>query len=275
MPVIHPTAIVDPDAKIADSAEVGPYCIVESDVEIGEGTVLRNHVVVRRHTSIGRGNLLDSNVVLGGEPQDYGFDPKSVTYLKIGNDNIFREGVTISRATGEGNSTVIGSRGYWMSNSHAGHNVTVDDDVILVNGSGLGGHARLGRRAILSSNVMIHQFTWIGEGVMSQGQAGAAMHVPPFCMFANINCLVGLNVTGLRRADDITNEDRRQIKDAFSILYRARLTPAEALAKMDTRHDWGAAAGRFLDFVRRAISAEKPFNRGLMPLRRRNRQVAS
>ena len=265
MPKIHPTAIVHPQAKLADDVEVGPFCIVEPDVEIGAGTVLRQNVIVRRFTTIGAGNFVDAFTVLGGEPQDLKFDPGTVSYLRIGSCNVFREGVTVSRATGPGNVTTVGSRCYWMAQSHAGHNATIEDEVVLVNNVSVGGYAVIGRKAILSGNVQVHQFTWLGEGVMTQGHAGASTHVPPYTILAGINNVAGLNAVGLRRNPEITEEDRRQLKEAFRLTYRAGLTPAAALKEMDACTDWGPAAGKFREFVRKALTAPKPYNRGLCP----------
>jgi len=267
---IHPTAIVDGNAKLADDVIVGPFCIIEGDVEIGPGTVLRQNVIVRRYTTMGANNYVDPFVVMGGEPQDRKFKPETVSYLCIGSDNIFREGVTISRATKPGGSTTVGNGTYWMANSHAGHDVTICDEVTLVNGSMVGGHSTIGLRAILSGTVLIHQFTWIGEMVMTQGGTAISQHVPPFVMVAGLNSVVGLNVVGLRRAETMTDEDRKQIKAAFNITYRSKYTPAQALEKMDACSDWGAPAGRFRDFVRQIIAAQPPFNRGLCPMRGRH-----
>jgi len=266
---IHPTAMVDPSARLGEDSEIGPYCIVEGDVQIGRGTVLRSHAIVRRHTTLGQGNFVDSFAVLGGEPQDLKFDGRTVSYLRIGDDNVFREGVTISRATGEGKSTLVGSKTYWMALAHAGHNAAVEDEAILVNGCALAGHTTLGRKAILSAHVVVHQFCWVGEMVMSQGNSATSMHLPPYVILANVSEVVGLNSVGLRRAPEVSEEDRRQIKEAFRLTYRSGLTPAKALEKMDACADWGAPAAKFRDFIRRVLSAEKPFNRGLCPLRSR------
>ena len=273
MAKIHPTAIIDPSAKLADDVVVGPYVVVEGDVQIGPGCVLKSHAMIRRYVSMGSGNLVDSHAVLGGEPQDLKFDPNTVSYLKIGDNNIFREGVTISRATGEGKATVVGSRCYWMTGAHAGHNAIVEDDCILVNRAALAGHAEIGRRSILSAHVAVHQFCWIGESVMTQGNSGIGMHVPPFVTVANISQVVGLNVIGLRRTPDITAEDRRQIREAFDITYRSNLLTTRALEKMDQCGDWGPVASKFREFVRKVVTAQKPYNRGLCPLRWRGKQV--
>jgi len=268
---IHPTATVDPGADLAEDVEIGPHCVIERDVTIGPGCRLREGVVVRRYTSLGRENLLDAGVVLGGEPQDLKFDPASVSYLRIGDGNVFRENVTVSRATGEGNSTVVGNRTYWMAGAHAGHNAVVEDGAILTNAALIGGFGRVGRRALLSANVCIHQFTRVGELSMGQGNGATAMHVPPYCLFAGVTRVVSLNHVGLRRAEGITREDRRQIAEAFRITYRSHLTPTQALEEMDTCEDWGPAAARFRGFVRWVLEAAGPYRRGLCPMRRRHR----
>jgi len=270
MAKIRPTAIVHPSAVLADDVEIGAYSIVESDVVIGPGSVLREHATLRRYTTLGQNNIVDSHAVLGGNPQDLKFDPRTVSYLRVGDHNVFREGVTISRGTGEGEATIVGNRTYWMTAAHAGHNAVVEDNAILVNGSALAGHTVLGRGAILSAHVVVHQFCWIGEWAMSQGNAATSMHIAPFTLFAGVNRVASLNVIGLRRAEEITEEDRRQIREAFNLTYRSRLTLSNALRAMDERTEWGAAATRFRDFVRRVVSARPPYNRGLCPMQRRN-----
>lgn len=270
MPTIHPTAIVHRDARL-DDVEVGPYCVVEDGVTIGAGSVLRAHSAVRRHTSLGQRNLVESFTVLGGEPQDLRFDPATVSFLRIGDDNIFREGVTISRATGQGLATTVGSRTYWMTGAHAGHNAVVEDECILVNGAVLAGHTVLGRRAVLSAHIGVHQFCWIGEGAMGQGNSAVTMHVPPYSLFASVNRVVGLNSVGLRRWPGLTEKDRQQVKEAFALTYRRGMPLREALACMDERAEWGTAAHAFREFIRRVASASHPHDRGLCPLRRRNR----
>lgn len=268
MTMIHPTAIVDSQARLGDDVAVGAYCIIEADVEIGAGTVLRPNVIIRRHTTLGSGNFVDSFSVLGGEPQDFKFDSKTVSYLRIGDNNTFREGVTISRATGDRNATEIGSGTYWMAGAHAGHNAIIRDRVILVNGSAVAGHAEISPGAILSGHVLIHQFCWIGEMVMVQGNAALSMHTPPY-VIASLpgNNISGLNVVGLRRAEHISDEDRRQVKEAFGITYRSNLSPMRALEKMDACTDWGKPADKFREFVRRVLAAEAPYNRGLCQAR--------
>ncbi len=264
MSKIHPTAIVDPSVRIGDDVEIGAYSIVEGDVTIGEGSVLRPHSILRRYTTLGAGNFVDSFAVLGGAPQDFKFDPDTVSYLHIGERNVFREGVTISRATGEGNATTVGNETFWMSNAHAGHNTTIKDKAILTNNVAVAGHSEIGSGAILSAYVGVHQFCWVGDMVMVQGGARITQHMPPYVMAAAVlNGVIGLNRIGLSRSPIISKEDSEQIREAFRITYQSDLKPADALEKMDSCADWGPAACKFRDFIRRALQAEPPFKRGL------------
>ena len=271
MPKIHPTAIVDPSAQIADDVEIGPGCVIESDVTIGPGCVLGEYVIVRKYTTFGSNNRADAFGVFGGVPQDFKFDPNCVSYLNIGDDNVFREKVTLSRGTGEGSSTEVGNRTFWMASAHGGHNAFIGDDAVLVNCSVVGGHARLEHKATLLAGAGIHQFTWVGEMSLIQGKGIATMHTPPYVIASGINHVVGLNSVGLRQSDVISEEDHRQITEAFGITYGGGLTATKVLQKMDACTDWDEAANKFRQFVHRAIEAQPPYKRGLSPLRARPR----
>ncbi|MCK4625388.1 MAG: acyl-ACP--UDP-N-acetylglucosamine O-acyltransferase [Phycisphaerae bacterium] len=260
---IHETAVVDRSAQLGGGVVIGPHAVVESDVVIGEACELLAGAVVRRYTTIGAGNVVHPFCVLGGEPQDYKFDPTEKTYLRIGKGNIFREGVTINRATTPCGETVIGSGCFFMAGSHVGHDSVVGDRVVLTNSATVAGHCRIGNGAVLSAYAGVHQFCRVGELVMMRGHAGASQHIPPFVVTSRINYVVGLNSVGLRRADYITDADHKQIKEAYRLLYRSSLTPKQALTEMDARDGWGAPAGRFRDFVHWVLEAQPPYSRGL------------
>lgn len=260
---IHETAVVDVSAELGDGVFVGPHAVVEADVVIGEGCELMAGAVVRRYTTLGRGNVVHPFCVLGGEPQDHKFDPNETTYLRIGSDNVFREHVTVSRATTPGGATVIGDGCFFMTQSHVGHDSIIGSRVVLTNNAALAGHCQIADGVILSASVMVHQFCRLGELVMAQGLSGVSQHVPPFVMLRGINRVGGLNSVGLRRSDYISEDDHRQIKEAYRLLYRSSLTPRKALAEMDLRNGWGDAASRFRDFVRWVLAAKPPYNRGL------------
>ncbi len=259
--IIHPTAIVDPNAQIGENVQIGAYAIVEADTVIGDGTVLKSHAIIRRFTTLGANNTVDSFSVLGGEPQDTKFNSDDETFLIIGDNNTFREGVTISRATGIGNATTVGSGTYWMANAHAGHNCTIKDDVTLVNYACVAGHGEVGERVLLSGYVGVHQFCWVGEGAMGQGKSIITTHLPPFCLATQMNTVCGLNVIGMRRAG-YSAEDRTEVKEAFKILFRSGLSQQDALTQLESK-TWGPAATRFCEFVRRVVEAKGPFRRGL------------
>jgi UDP-N-acetylglucosamine acyltransferase len=268
---IHPTAVVDSSAELADDVEIGPCAVIEADVRIGRGTRIEACAKIGRYTTLGEGNVVDHHAVIGGLPQDLSFKPSTPTFVKIGNNNVFREGVTISRATVEGQATLVGNDNYWMANAHAGHDVTVGDNVILTNNAMLGGHARIDNGVVFGGGAAVHQFCWVGERAMFQGLGANSMHVPPYCIHASVNKIVGLNHVGLRRAKHITPQDRREIKLAFMLLYRRGLTPTQALAEMDTCSDWGKPAQRFREFVRKALAAEGHYHRGICPMVDRGR----
>lgn len=266
MPQIHPTAVVDDAACIADDVKIGPGCVVEGDVEIGSGCVLQPYVIVRQYTHMGRNNFVDSFSVLGGLPQDLKFEPSTRSYVRIGDDNTFREGVTISRATGVEADTVIGNGVYMMANSHVGHEGRVHDGAVLVNGALVAGHAEVGPRSILSGNACLHQFCWMGEMVMVQGNSGLSGHVPPYVMVRKVNTVAGLNVVGLQRAEHITREDRRQIQEAFNITFRSGLPMNRIVERLDACTDWSEPAEKFRNFIHRICQAEGPYRRPMVAM---------
>ena len=260
---IHSTAVVDASARIGEDVEIGPGVIVQADTVVGDRCHLLGPAVIRRYTTLGEENVIHPFTVLGGEPQDHAHDPGVRSFLRIGSRNVFREGVTLNRATGQDNSTIIGDDNYFMAGSHIGHNGRVGSHCVLTNGSGLGGYAVLADRVILSSHVMVHQFCWVGRLAMTRGNSGLSMHLPPYCLLSRINLVTGLNSIGLRRSPDIGDEDRRQIVEAYKLLYRRGLPTSKALVKMDAHTEWGPAAAEFRDFLRRALQADPPYNRGL------------
>lgn len=264
---IHATAVVADSAEIADDVIIGPYVVVEPEVIISRGCRIIAGAIIRRYTTMGENNIVHPYTVLGGEPQDYKFDPEEKTYLRIGSDNIFREYVTISRATTAGGATVIGNGCYFMTQSHVGHDSIVGDRVVLTNNAAIAGHCEVGDGAIFSGNTLLHQFCWFGELSMIRGTKAVSQHVPPFVMVMGNNYIAGLNIVGLRRADYIDQTDIKQIKEAYRLLYRSSLSLEEALKEMDAHTEWKAPAARFREFVRRVLTAQPPYNRGLVTAR--------
>ena len=211
---IHKTAIVSEDAKIHPTATVGPFAVVEGDVEIGARTVLGPHAVVRQFTRIGEDNIIDPNAIIGGLPQHAGFDG-SESWVIVGNNNVFREGVTVNRAYQPGSATRIGSGCFLMANAHVGHDCVVEDNTTLTNGVVLGGHVEIGRNAIMGGYAGAHQFVRVGAYSMVGGYIPLRKDALPFMTIGGEPIRhYRLNAIGLRR-NHIKKERYRALETAF------------------------------------------------------------
>lgn len=197
--MIHPTAIISSEARLAADLVVGPYVVIDGAVAAGPGTVIHAHARLLGPLTLGARNVIHSFAVLGDWPQDrkYKGEPSDVV---IGDDNIFREGVTVHRGTGLNTRTVIGHRNYFMVGAHVGHNCTVGNDVTLVNGAALGGHTQVADRAIIGAYSAMHQFTRVGRLALLSNGTMTNVDVPPFFISMSINTVTQLNAVGLRRS---------------------------------------------------------------------------
>ncbi|MFM7038768.1 MAG: acyl-ACP--UDP-N-acetylglucosamine O-acyltransferase [Planctomycetaceae bacterium] len=212
---------IDPAARIGNGVVIGPFCLVGPDVEIGDNCVLMSHVVITGRTRIGSGNRFWANCVIGGEPQDVSWKD-SQTEIHIGDNNIFREGVTVNRgAEKEDGITRIGNHNMFMANSHVAHNCRVFNNVILVNGVLLGGHVHVHDNAIVSGNSVVHHFSTLGRLSFVSGGCRVPHDIPPFMLAAGSDdpSVRTINVVGMRRAG-ISNSTIDVIKEAFRLLYR-------------------------------------------------------
>ncbi|HKC63328.1 MAG TPA: acyl-ACP--UDP-N-acetylglucosamine O-acyltransferase [Pyrinomonadaceae bacterium] len=244
---IHPTAIISPRARIALDTRIGPYVVIEDDVFIDEGCEIASHAVIKQFTTLGRRNQIFEHAVLGGLPQDVKFKGEK-SRLVIGDDNLIREGVTIHRASGEGEATRIGSRNFLMIGVHVAHNCRIGDDNIFANEVALAGHITVEDHAFLSNNVGCHQFVRIGRYSMVGGKSKIVQDVLPFFMMdGNPSRVRGLNSVGLRRAG-FSAEERRALKEAYRILFRSRLALADALDEMAKLND--SNVEHLINFIR-------------------------
>lgn len=252
---IHPTAIVDKRAELHETVVVGPFCIIEGYVRIGAGCRLYQNVYVTGHTVIGEGCELHPGVVVGHLPQDVKFKGE-VSYCRIGARTVIREYTTIHRATGEGESTVVGEDCFLLGGTHIGHNCEVGNRVTMVNGAKLGGHCQVADRVTFGADGIIHQFVRIGELAMIGAGGPVAMDVLPFMLTDHDGFVAGLNVVGLRRAG-VPREEVLELRGIFRTLYREGLSFREAVARVakDVR---GEAGRRLVAFL------QAPSRRGIL-----------
>lgn len=248
MAKIHPTAVVMPGAQLADDVEVGPMCYVGEHVTIGPGSRLIAQCHVNGYTTLGSGNVLYPFAALGLEAQDHAAVIGSRTFLKIGDNNIFREGVAIHTGTKPDTETVIGSGCMFMNHSHVAHNCVVGNNVIMVSGSVIGGYSQLGDGAILSGLCALHQFCRVGRLAIISGVSAFSKDVPPFMMAEGRNgsCKM-VNLVGLKRAG-FSADTIRAIRDVFKIFYHEDLSVSNALAKIKAEIEPLPEVREFIEF---------------------------
>jgi UDP-N-acetylglucosamine acyltransferase len=257
---IHPTAILDPGARIGADVEIGPFSTIGPDVVVGDNTIVQSHVVIEGAVAIGTGNFIGHGAVMGAPPQDLSFSPERKTRVEIGNENVIREYCTIHRGSPDGSATKIGDHNFLMTGAHLGHNCAIGNNVIIANSCLLGGHVRVDDGAFLGGGGVFHQHMRIGRLALTQGASGFSKDIPPFLIAAEINYVFGVNVIGLRRAG-FSGRDRDEIKAAFKLLYTSGLNISQALEKAAAM-ELGAPAREFFAFV---AGAGK---RGICPLKR-------
>ncbi len=228
MAQIHATAVVDPKANLASDVVVGPFCFVESGVQLGEGTKLDSHVTIKGGTTLGARNFVGQGAILGGDPQDRKYKGEP-TYLHIGDDNVFREYVTLHRATGEGKSTTVGSRCYLMAFCHLGHNCTVMDDVTMANEVGVSGHVTIESMVTIGGKTGIHQFVRVGKIAMVGGMSRIVRDVPPYMLVEGMEQVVhDINAVGLRRIG-VTSDSRLALHKACKLMFKSQLGLTHAI----------------------------------------------
>lgn len=254
--MIHPTAIISPQAQIADDVEIGPYSIIEDNVTIGSGTRIASHVVIKGPTTIGCNNNIYQFASLGDDPQDkkYAGEPTS---LEIGDGNTIREYVTINRGTSQDDGiTRLGNNNWLMAYVHIAHDCKVGNETIFANLASLAGHVTVEDYVIFGGMSGAHQFTRIGAHAFIGNNAGVTRDVPPYLLvFGQPAVPKGINSEGLKRrgfdADAV-----RSVKEAYRILYRKdnRLEEAQAqIAELAKESPELAAMAEFLSLSERSI----------------------
>lgn len=252
MPTISPHALVDPAAQIADDVEIGPFCVIGPGVTLGAGTRLMNSVTVMGNTVIGTNNTIFTNAVIGGPPQDKKFKGGANIRVEIGNDNIFREGVTIHAGTEAGGGiTRLGNNNMLLVNAHVGHDATVGDNCTLINNAMLGGHVILNNNVTLGGCAGIFQRVTLGEFCFITAFSRITHDAPPFMKIDGPNIVRGVNVVGLRRGG-FANADIEAIDDAARRLFYYRSKPfAAAIAEFDMMNGVNPHVKTLIEFMRR------------------------
>jgi len=247
--MIHPQAIVDPSAKIADDVAVGPFTVIGADVEIGAGTTVASHVVINGPTKIGRDNRIFQFASVGEKPQDLKFNDDP-TELIVGDRNTIREYVTLHRGTpGGGNVTRIGNDNLFMASSHVAHDCVLGDHIILANATALAGHVVVEDHAILGGYTTVHQFTRIGAHAFTGFSTAIDRDVLPFFTVAgNRARAVGINKEGLKRRN-FSTESIRALQEAFKLLIKSSCSHKVALEKVEELAQRDANVRKMLDFL--------------------------
>ncbi|MFT5695154.1 MAG: UDP-N-acetylglucosamine acyltransferase [Myxococcota bacterium] len=237
---VHPSASVDPGARLSATTAVGPFSVIGPDVVLGDDVVVGAHVVVTGRTSIGARTEVHPFTSLGGPPQAQGADFADAR-LEIGTDNVIREHVSVHvGTTAGGNTTRIGDHNMIMNASHIGHDCTVGSHCVFASYSGLAGHAIVEDHAFLGAYTGVHQHARIGESVMTAANTKLSLDAPPFSMVAGDRArVVGVNKVGLKRRG-FSSERQGHIKRAFHLLFHSDLRLAEALSTVREEHKVGS-----------------------------------
>lgn len=262
--MIHPTAIIEPGADIAASAEVGPYCVIGAHVKVGEDCLIGPHAVVKGRTTLGPGVRIFQFASVGEDPQDLKFAGEPGR-LEIGAKTKVREGVTIHIGTQDGGLlTKIGQNCLLMAYSHVAHDCQIGDGVIIANTSAVAGHVEVGDHTIISGLVGIHQFTKIGRHAFLAGGAIVTNDVMPFCFAQGDRAaLVGVNTEGLRR-HGFSEERIQGVRKAYKTLFRSTHSRDQALQILEQ----GLAENPAAKEVSEMIAFSRASTRGLCNARR-------
>jgi UDP-N-acetylglucosamine acyltransferase len=251
---VHPTALVEGGAQLADDVEIGAYSIIGPHVSIAAGTRVGSHTVVEGHTTIGRNNRIYSYASIGGPPQDKKYAGEQ-TRLEIGDCNTIREFCTLNTGTVQDTGvTRIGSNNWLMAYVHIAHDCVVGDNTIFANNAQLAGHVLIGDWVILGGMTGVHQFVKIGPHAMTAGGTILVQDIPPFVMGAgNPAAARGMNVEGLRRRG-FSAEAIAALRRAYKTLYRDGLSLAQALERLEAQvaeqPEHAAHLKLFLQFLR-------------------------
>lgn len=233
MSLIHPTALVDPAAELADDVEIGAFSIIGPKISIDSGSRIGPHVVVTGRTRIGKNTRIFQFASMGEEPQDKKYNGED-TELIIGDNNTIRELCTFSRGTAQGTGkTIIGNNNWIMACVHIAHDCHLGDNIIMANNASLAGHVSVGDWAILSGYSLIHQFCTVGEHSFTSFASHVNQSIPPYVTVSGEKAKArGINSEGLKRRG-YSKDQIQQVRRAYRVLYRSELPLEEAQKKLE------------------------------------------
>lgn len=258
--MIHPLSVVDPEAKIAENVEIGPFCTIHKDVEIGEGTVIYSNVTIMDGARIGKNCRIFPGAVISAIPQDLKFKGE-ITTAVIGNNTTIRECVTVNRGTASKGTTIVGDNCLLMAYCHIAHDCKLGNNIIIGNASQIAGEVVVDDYAILSGGSLVHQFTHIGAHVIIQGGSRFSKDVPPYITAGREPLsYAGINAVGLRRRN-FTNDQLNTIQDIYRTIYLSGLNNSDAIKKVETEVPESEEKRAILDFI---INSKRGIIRGLI-----------
>lgn len=253
--MIHPTAVIHPSARIGAGCHIGPYCVIGGSVTLGDDCHLHSHVVIDGHTTLGRKNEVFPFASIGLKSQDLKWNG-GTTSTRIGDENTFREYVTIHSATSDGDATIVGSHNHILAYCHIAHDVVLGDHIVMSNVGTLAGHVRVEDHAIIGGLAAVHQFCRIGKMSIIGGCSKVVQDVPPFMLVdGNPAETRTVNKVGLER-NGVSVEAQNALRQAYKILFREGLTISNALARIQ-------AELPPLEEVRHLISFARASSRGI------------
>ena len=246
---IHPTAIIDSGAQLGTNVTIGPYAVIEDNVVIGDDSNIGPHALVAWGTRMGKRCRIHHSACIGTIPQDLKFRGEE-TLCRIGDDAIIREFCSINRGTAAAGETVIGNNCAILSYGHVGHDCLIGDNLIASNNLALAGHVVVGNNVTIGGVCAFHQFVRIGDHAMIQVSSFVTQDVVPFAITGSEPLrLVGINKVGLERRG-FSSERRQEIKRAFRILFREKLSIEDAIAKMADQFPGNADVELLVAFAR-------------------------
>ncbi len=255
---IHPSAIISDKASLGKNNKIAANVIIEDDVILGDNNIIMAGAIIKSGSRLGDHNTIHEYAVIGGLPQDLGFDPNSISHVEIGNHNTLREYTTINRASKEQQATRLGDHNYLMTHCHIAHDCQLANHVIMAPSAALGGHVHVDERAFISGGVMVHQFVHIGTLAMIGGNTKITQNALPMMITdGNPARLRGLNIVGLKR-NAYKSEDIRILKKVFQLIANNSLSLDDTLlALRNLKNDLASSYADFIEFSQRGFHRQK------------------